>query len=116
MEKAIIWAYTIGAVAIALLGNYLAATWEKQDEKFSLLFLGVILVSPLVFISFGLVTSRIGVAVGSGTIDALLTVTTVIMGLTFFHEWNKISSLQFLGLLFVMVGIMLLQFSLKSQA
>lgn len=116
MEKLIVWTYTIGAVAIALFGNYLAATWAKQDEKFSLLFLAVILVSPFVFISFGLVTSRIGVAIGSGTIDALLTVTTVIMGLTLFHEWSKISSLQFLGLLFVMLGITLLQFSMKSQA
>lgn len=116
MDKIIIWLYTIGAVAIALFGNYLAATWAKQDEKFSLLFLAVILVSPFVFISFGLVTSRIGVAVGSGTIDALLTVTTVIMGLTLFHEWGRISSVQFLGLIFVIVGIALLQFSMKSQS
>ena len=115
MEKIEVWLYVIGAVAIALLGNYMAATWASKDDKFSLLFLGVLLVSPFVFISFGLVTSKLGVAVGSGTIDALLTVSTVILGLVVFQEWSKLSYSQFAGLMFVFLGIILLQFSLKPE-
>jgi multidrug transporter EmrE-like cation transporter len=113
MEKITIWLYIIGAVAIAVLGNYLAATWASKDGKFSLLFVALVLLSPLVFISFGLVTSRIGVAVGSGTIDALLSISTVIMGLVIFKEWNSLSHFQYVGLLFVLCGIILLQFSFK---
>ena len=117
MEKLEVWLYIICAVAIALLGNYLAATWASKENKFSLLLLAVVLVSPLVFITFGLVTSKVGVAVGSGTIDALLTVSTVIMGLVLFHEWDKLSSYyQYIGLAFVLIGIVLMQFSLKTEA
>ncbi len=115
MEKLEIWLYVIGAVAVALFANYLAATWASKDNKFSLLLLAVVIVSPFVFITFGLVTSRIGVAVGSGTIDALLTLGTVMMGLVLFQEWSKLSMYQYAGLAFVLVGIILLQISLKTE-
>ena len=115
MEKFEVWLYVIGAVAVALLGNYLAATWASRDDKFSLLFLAVLLVSPFVFITFGLVTARLGVAVGSGTIDALLTVSTVTLGLVVFQEWNKLSLYQYLGLVLVLTGVVFMQFSLKTE-
>ena len=113
MERVEVWLYIIGAVAVALLGNYLAATWASRDEKFSLLFVAVLLVSPFVFITFGLVTSRLGVAIGSGTIDALLTVSTVLLGLALFGEWSKLSLYQYLGLLLVIAGIILMQISVR---
>jgi multidrug transporter EmrE-like cation transporter len=112
MEKLTIWGYVIVAVAIALFANYLAATWASKDGKFfSLLFLAVLLVSPFVFITFGMVTAKVGVAVGSGTIDAMLTVSTIMLGLFVFKEWGTLSLYQYLGLGSVLIGIVLLQFS-----
>ncbi|TSC85926.1 MAG: hypothetical protein G01um10148_834 [Parcubacteria group bacterium Gr01-1014_8] len=111
MERLGAWLFVVLAVAVALLGNYLGATWASKDDKFSLLLLAVIAVSPFVFITFGLVTSRLGVAIGSGTIDALLTVCTIIMGLFLFQEWSKISVFQYFGLALVLSGIVFLQFS-----
>lgn len=115
MDRVVIWLYVLGAVAIALLGNYLAATWASKDEKFSLFLVLLVVVSPLVFISFGLVTSKIGVAVGSGTIDSLLTVSTVLLGLFVFHEWNRLSMYQYTGLFLVLAGIVLMQFSSRLE-
>lgn len=107
--------YVLITVGIAVLANYVAATWGAKEDKWSLLLLALILISPLVFITFGLVSARIGVAIASGTIDSLLTVSTVLLGLVVFAEWNKISFYQYLGLLFVLVGIVLLQFTTKAE-
>lgn len=111
MEKLGIWLFVVLAVAVALFGNYLGATWASKPEKISLYLLAVVIVSPFVFITFGLVTSRMGVAIGSGTIDALLTVCTILMGLLFFQEWNKISMFQYIGLAMILSGIAFLHFS-----
>ena len=115
-EKFETWLYVIAGVGIALFANYLAALWASKDNKFSLLLLAVLFVSPFVFISFGLVTAKIGVAIGSGTLDALLTISTIVLGLVVFHEWSKISYFQYGGLALVLAGIILLQFSLQPES
>jgi multidrug transporter EmrE-like cation transporter len=115
MSKMEVWLYILITVGVAVLANYFAATWGAQEHKWSLLLVAVILVSPIVFITFGLVTNRIGVAIASGTIDSLLTVSTVLLGLVVFGEWNKISSYQYVGLLLVIIGIVLLQFANKTE-
>ena len=116
MEKLEVWMYILAALAIAVLGNYIGATWANKDDKLSLWLLALLVVSPFVFITFGLVTSRLGVAVGSGTLDALLTVSTIALGLLVFHEWDKLSHYQYIGLACVLIGIILLQFSVKAEA
>lgn len=116
MDKLVAWLYVIVAVAVALLGNYLAAIWASKENKFSLFLIPVILVSPFVFITFGLVTSRLGVAITSGTVDALLTIATVVLGLVVFQEWHKLSLFQYVGLACVLFGIMLIHFTAKSTA
>jgi len=115
MERFETWIYILIAVGVALFANYIAASWGAREDKMSLLLLGIILVSPLVFITFGLATARIGVAIASGTIDALLTVSTVVLGLLVFGEWSKISYYQYAGLLLVFMGIVLMQFTTHTE-
>ena len=103
--------YIAVAVVIAVSANSISAIWARQDNKFSLWLLAVILISPLVFITYGVVTSRIGVALSSTIIDALLIVGTILVGLVLFDEWNKILSLQYVGMAFALVGISLILFS-----
>lgn len=97
-----------GAVAIALLANSVSAIWAAGDSKFSLWLVAVLLISPLVFISFGLLTTKLGVSITSGTIDSLLTVSTVLVGLIAFGEWHKISIWQGFGLVLVLTGMYML--------
>ncbi len=109
------WLYVLVALGIAVTANYIGATWAAKENWLTWWLLLICLVSPFVFITFGLVTARVGVAIGSGTLDALLTISTVIMGLIIFHEWDKISLYQSIGLGFVVLGIILLQFTGKAE-
>lgn len=102
------WIFIIGALATAVLGNTLGTLWAKGESKISLWLLAVIVVSPLVFITFGLVTSRIGLAVSSAVIDTLLTVSTIAVGLLIFREWDKLSALQYVGMALALTGVFLM--------
>lgn len=107
------WAYVVVAVLIALSANSLSAVWAKGDDKFSIWLLALLLISPLVFITFGLTTSKLGVAVSSGVVDSLLTASTIVVGLLIFQEWNRITTLQYLGIGMAFLGVCLMLFSPK---
>lgn len=111
MNKIHVWFYIVVAVFVALSANYISTIWASKENKFSSpWFLAVIIISPLVFITFGLVTAKLGLALTSGTVDALLTISTVLVGLFLFHEWNSLSLYQFTGIALSLVGIILMQF------
>lgn len=105
MEKVYTWLYIFGAVAIALLANTIATIWSEGENKFSLWLLLLILLSPFVFITFGIVTSKVGLVVSSGTIDSLLTISTVLLALFVFGQWQTTSSMQYVGIAFTITGI-----------
>jgi multidrug transporter EmrE-like cation transporter len=112
MGKIYVWLYIGAAVLVALSANYLSAVWASQENKFSSLWLlAVVIISPLVFITFGLVVSRVGVTVGSATVDLLLTLGTIFLGLFIFHEWSSLSLYQYAGIALAIGGIILMQFS-----
>lgn len=110
MNKLITWFYIIVAVLVAVSANSVSAIWASKENRFtSPWFLLLLLISPLVFITFGLVTSRLGLAVTSATVDILLTVTTILVGLFFFREVGNLSWYQFLGMAFALTGMILMQ-------
>lgn len=101
-----------GAVAVAALTNYISAHWAKSfiqgGDKTSFWFIFMLVMSPLVFVTFGLVSEKLGLSVAAGTIDAALTVTTIMVGLLFFGEWNKLSTPQYIGLAMIIIALVLL--------
>jgi multidrug transporter EmrE-like cation transporter len=110
MKGLTLWLYIIGALAIAVLGNTVSTVWAKEADKFNLWLLAVIIISPFVYISFGLVTSKMGLTIASGVIDSLLTVSTIAVGLIFFQEWSKISVVQYVGMAFALSGMFMMLF------
>jgi ABC-type multidrug transport system permease subunit len=76
MKNFAIWVYILGAVTIAVAANSLSTIWAKEEDKLSSWLLVVILVSPFVYISFGLIASKVGLSIASGVVDSLLTITT----------------------------------------
>jgi len=114
MKSLTIWLYVLGALAIAVLGNSVSTIWAKEPDKYSWWLLAVILISPFVYISFGLVTSKLGLSIASGAVDSLLTVTTIAIGLIFFQEWSKVSALQYIGMLLALCGVFLMLFFPKA--
>lgn len=108
MSKFHIWILIIIAVVVALAANSIATIWAGKESKFTLWLLALILISPLVFVTFGLVTSKIGLFVSAGTIDSLLTISTILVGLFVFREWSTISTYQLIGVGFTVAGVVLM--------
>lgn len=108
------WVYVGLAVAVAVAANAISTKWAMQwgghGSVMNMWFIPMLLISPLVFVTFGWAASRLGLAVGSATIDSLLTVATVVFGLIFFQEWRILSVQQYAGLALVLAGIALARF------
>lgn len=95
---------------MALSANSISAVWASKEEKFSTIwFLALLIVSPLVFITFGLVTSKLGLSMTSAIVDSLLTISTILVGLFIFGEWSNVSMYQLVGILLSISGIVLMQ-------
>jgi drug/metabolite transporter (DMT)-like permease len=109
MNRVYVWLYIAVAVLVALSANYISAIWAGKESKFSSPWLLAIIVAPFVFITFGLVVSKLGVAIGSGTTDSLLTISAITMGLFLFHERNTISIYQYFGIALAVGGIVLIK-------
>jgi len=105
-----VWLSIILAVAVALAANYISTIWAGKDSRFTIWLLALIVISPLVFITFGLVTSKLGLAMTSGVVDSLLTLSTILVGLFVLREWNTISLYQYIGMACAFLGIILMQF------
>jgi multidrug transporter EmrE-like cation transporter len=113
MHKFEIWFYILGSVSIAVLANSIGIIWATdKGGKFSLWLLLLVLISPLVFISFGLTASKLGgLSMGSAIIDSILTISTILVGLVLFKEWGNVSLYQLVGMSFAVCGIILMQLS-----
>ncbi|MFO0702303.1 MAG: hypothetical protein U0514_00245 [Candidatus Andersenbacteria bacterium] len=102
--------YIAVAVLTALIANSVSAVWASKVNKFvSPWLLVIVVVSPLVFISFGLVAEKLGLSAASATVDVLLTSTTILVGLFFFHEWGNFSMYQLFGMGLALAGIVFMQ-------
>ena|SRR3989344_1546319 len=111
MGKLQTWFYIISAVLVAVTANSISTIWAGKENKLTTIWLlAVIIISPFVFITFGLVTSKLGLTVSSATVDSLLTIGSVLVGLFLFQEWNTFSLYQYLGLILAISGIILMQF------
>ncbi len=108
MSRFHLWGYIIIAVLVALAANSIATVWAGKDNKFTVWLLLLVVISPLVFITFGLVTAKVGLVVGSGTIDSLLTISTILVGLILFRGWGSLTATQGLGIVFTIAGVILM--------
>jgi uncharacterized membrane protein len=109
MNKLQLWLSIIGAVLIALTANSVSAIWASKEHKLTLWLGAVVVIAPFVFVTFGLVASKLGLARGSATVDSLLTITTILAGLILFRESNTLSLYQYCGIVLALVGIVLMQ-------
>lgn len=115
--KSLIWGGLIlGAVFLAVLSDTVATMWAKGDNKFSFYLPILFALGPLVFISFGLVTTKSGLAIASATVNSLLAISSILVGLIYFGEWEKISYLQLFGITLALLGIIFMIIPQQSQS
>jgi multidrug transporter EmrE-like cation transporter len=110
------WPALAGAVAIAVLTNAVSVKWARGENRFSGWFFLMVALAPLVFMSFGLVASKLGLAMGSAIVDSLLTACTIAVGLALLQEWRAVSALQCLGMALALAGVFLMLFFPKPPA
>lgn len=116
MQTILWWLAVVGAVALAALADSVSALWARGDNKLSVYLVLILLLGPMVFVSFGLVTTRVGLAMTSGVVNSLLVLTSISIGLFAFGEWSKVSTLQYVGMALAVVGIVLMLFFPKAEA
>ncbi|QDT91463.1 hypothetical protein Pan161_31210 [Gimesia algae] len=104
------WLAMIGAVAIAALADAVSTLWARNPTELSVYLFLLLLLGPLVFFCFGLVTRHVGLAVTSGVVNSLLVVTSMGIGLVFFGEWDRLSVWQYCGMALAIAGIVLMLF------
>lgn len=100
--------YIILAVFMAVSANYISAIWASKESRISLWLLALVVISPFVFITFGLVTEKLGLALSSATVDSLLTISTILIGLIVLREWGSVNGYQYAGMLLAFIGIVLM--------
>ena len=110
MTRTTIWMLIAGNVALALTANAVATIWAGRDGRDWGLLAVMVVISPVIFLSFGMVSARLGLAIGSALIDSALTICSILLGLILFGGWRDISALQYGGIGLAVAGIVLMQF------
>ena len=110
MATLIVWGLTICSVGFFILCDSLSTNWAKHSSLTSLF--AVIILSPVAYIFFGLVSSRANLAVGGAMVNLILVLAAVLVGLFYFKE--KLTILQWTGIGFGLIGILILSLSVQK--
>ena len=106
------WAAVVGCAVLSTLTDTLGTLWwEKKDLS---ILLGTILLSPLVFLSFGYVGRHFGLAVASSLTNSLIVAGPILVGLVLRQEIRRLSFPQMLGMGLLVAGITLIALARPS--
>lgn len=103
----------LAAIGFAVVANLASSAWAEHPQRLSGWLWATLVLAPLVFLSFGYVASRIGLARAAGVIDTLVMVCTMLMGLIFFGEWERLSAVQLIGAALAILGVALMAFAAR---
>ena len=102
------WVYVVLAVVVALIANSVSTVWASKESRFNIWLIVLLIISPLVFITFGIVTAKFGLAVTSATIDSILTISSILVGLFLFGGMSNMLPVQWVGITLAVAGIILI--------
>ena len=100
------WTAVLVCTLLSTLTDTLGTLWWERKQ--TSLLIATILLSPLVFLSFGYVGSHFGLARASSLTNTLIVAGPILVGLTFRHELRQLAIPQVFGMGFILVGITLL--------
>jgi len=102
------WAAVIFCALLSTLTDTMGTLWwEKKDTS---ILLGTIVLSPLVFLSFGYVGRHFGLAVASSLTNSLIVAGPILVGLILRQEIRRLSLFQMIGMTLLIAGITLLAY------
>ena len=100
------WTAVLVCTLLSTLTDTLGTLWWERKQK--TLLIATILLSPLVFLSFGYIGSHFGLARASSLTNTLLVAGPILIGITFRHELRQLTLPQVFGMGFILIGITLL--------
>lgn len=100
------WMAVILCAGLSTLTDTLGTLWWEKKET-SLLW-ATILLSPLVFLSFGYVGRHFGLAMASSLTNTLIVAGPILVGLILRQEIRRLSAPQMIGMTLLLAGIVLL--------
>ena len=100
------WTAVLVCTLLSTLTDTLGTIWWERKQTSILI--ATILLSPLVFLSFGYIGSHFGLARASSLTNTLIVAGPILIGITFRHELRQLALPQMIGMGFILVGITLL--------
>ena len=100
------WTAVLVCTLLSTLTDTLGTIWWERKQTSVLI--ATILLSPLVFLSFGYIGSHFGLARASSLTNTLIVAGPILIGITFRHELRQLALPQIIGMGFILVGITLL--------
>ncbi len=99
-----VWALTVFSAAFFILCDTLSTGWAKDHRTTTLAIL--IVLSPTAYLLFGILASRVNLAVAGSLVNLMIMIGSVLVGLLYFKE--RLTVLQWTGIGFGMVAVALL--------
>ncbi len=110
MHTIVVWALTLCSAGFFILCDSLSANWAKKSHLSSLLI--VVVLSPVAYLLFGLLASRVNLAVAGSLVNLMIMVGAVLVGFFYFKE--QITGLQWTGIILGAVAILILSVGAKK--
>lgn len=115
MNQTVLWTSICLSVAIGAFTNSIATVWAKGGAQSNYWLAATCICAPFVFISYGIVSRHLGMSIAVGTIDSLLVVTSVMIGMTVFREWRQVTLAQILGIVLSLSGVALMNWGSAAK-
>lgn len=110
MQTVAIWALTLFSAGFFILCDSLSANWAKKTHLWSLAI--VVVLSPVAYLLFGLLASRVNLAVAGSLVNLMIMIGAVLVGIFYFKE--HVTSLQWAGIILGAVAVLLLSLGAKK--
>jgi multidrug transporter EmrE-like cation transporter len=99
-----VWALTLFSAGFFILCDTLSTSWAKGSSRTALAIL--IVLSPTAYLLFGLLASRVNLAVAGSLVNLMIMLGSVLVGLLYFKE--RVTGLQWTGIAFGVIAVTLL--------
>ncbi|MFZ1011386.1 MAG: hypothetical protein WAN65_31405 [Candidatus Sulfotelmatobacter sp.] len=104
MQTILTWTLTLFSAGFFILCDSLSTNWAKTSSTGS--GITVIILAPVAYLLFGVLASRVNLAIAGSLVNLVIMIGAVMVGLFYFKE--KVTPLQWTGIGFGVVAVVLL--------
>lgn len=104
MSTATAWALTLISAGFFILCDSLSTHWARTSSLRSVA--TVIVLAPVAYLLFGLLASRVNLAIAGSLVNLMIMIGAVLVGIFWFEE--KITTLQWTGILLGIAAVLIL--------